>query len=198
MELFTQPRLPVTPSRQSSGALSSVDFVIKDGPLVAAVELVGTSQKARIADVTVSMAEVEDDVVLVGAMQFAVPSGETAVAALLRDLWKPLRSAMAMAPSGLSLKATDRGLGQDRLSRVAIAHLLYQNWDRTEDRGVLPKTARMWRFLSDLGSSRPAELIAVALSEKVPTIHARINLARTQGLIAPVERTAANRTRTSK
>lgn len=175
-----------------------MDFVIKDGPLVAAVELVGTSQKARIADVTVSMAEVEDDVVLVGAMQFAVPSGETAVAALLRDLWKPLRSAMAMAPSGLSLKATDRGLGQDRLSRVAIAHLLYQNWDRTEDRGVLPKTARMWRFLSDLGSSRPAELIAVALSEKVPTIHARINLARTQGLIAPVERTAANRTRTSK
>ena len=198
MELFTQPRLPLNSSRQPSGPPTSVDFVIRDGGLVAVVELVGASQQGRFADLTVSMSQPDEDVVLVGAMQFAVPSSEKAVATLLEDLWPPLRSAIALAPSELRLKAADRGLGQDRLSRVAAAHLNYQVWDRADDRGVLPKTARMWRFLSDLGSSRPAELIAGALEEKVPTIHARINLARAQGLIPPAERTQGSHRSSSK
>lgn len=198
MELFTQPRLSSTPARQPSGPPTSVDFVIKDGGLVAVVELVGTFQQARFADVTVSMSQPDGDVVLVGTMQFAVPTKETAIAALLRDLWLPLRSAMMLAPSELRLKAADRGLGQDRLSRVASAHLYFQHWDRDGDRGVLPKTARMWRFLTDLGSSRPAELIADALDEKVSTIHARINLSRDQGLIPPPERSRPTRNSSRK
>ena len=198
MELFTQPRLPSRSAPQTESGAAPVDFVISDAPLVAVVEVVGSSQQARFADVTVSMRQPDRDVVLVGSLQIAVPSDDKAVAGLLEDLWPALRSAMALAPSGLRLRASERGLGQERLSRVAAAHLQFQNWEYVDDKGVLPQTARMWRFLTNLGSSRPAELIAEALSEKVPTIHARINLARAQGLIPPTERSSRTSQATAK
>jgi hypothetical protein len=198
MELLIEPRLPVPTTRPSSAGTAPVDFVIREEALVAVVEVVGSSQQARFADVTVSMRQPDGDVVLVGSLQIAVPPDDKAVASLFEGLWPALRSAMALAPSGLRLRASDRGLGQERLSRVAAAHLQFQNWEYVDDKGVLPRTARMWRFLNNLGSSRPAELIAEALSEKVPTIHARINLARAQGLIPPTERSSRTSQATAK
>jgi len=57
--------------------------------MVAVVQVVGSSQQARFADVTVSMRQADGDVVLVGSLQIADPSNDKAVVRSLRPLGPP-------------------------------------------------------------------------------------------------------------
>jgi hypothetical protein len=163
------------------------DLVVRDGDLVGVVNFRQASD-GWVAEITITERRQDGAIDLVAYVAQAVPSGEPEAFAFVTQQWPHMRMALQGATHGLSLKDAARHLDQGQISSLAALHLFHHELDHSGDRGVLPKTARMWHLLQQFGSFRPAEVIADVLGEKVPTIHARINQSRAQGLIPPAER----------
>ncbi len=137
----------------------------------------------------------DGEIHLVAVLAQTVPAGEGPARNYLEAQWPELRTAFRNSGPGLDLREAMKPLNQKQVSLLAGMHLSQHQLDLAGDQGVLPKTARMWRLLQQFGSSRPAEVIAGLLGEKVATIHARLNMSRAQGLIPATERTTQSRGR---
>lgn len=163
------------------------DLLVRDGSMVAVVNLRRCGEE-WVAETSITVQREGGEIDLVGYVLQPVPEGDGEALAYFQDSWLSLRKVFENAPAGLSIKEVLRPLDQSEISALGTLHLAHHELDVPGDQGVLPKTARMWRLLQQFGSFRPAEVIANLLGEKVPTIHARINLSREQGLIPPAER----------
>jgi hypothetical protein len=141
-----------------------------------------------LATLTVTVQRQNGDIDLVAVIQQAAAPEDTDFIEHLRKQWPLLQDVFRHSTHALNLKTTLSPLPQQEISNLASDHLRQHQLDVPGDQGVLPKTVRMWRLLHQFGSFRPAEVIAVLLQEKVATIHARIRLAREQGLIPPTDR----------
>jgi hypothetical protein len=141
-----------------------------------------------LATLTVTVQRPNGDIDLVAVIQQAAAAEDTEFIEHLRKQWPLLQDVFRHSTHALNLKTTLSRLPQQEISDLASEHLRKHKLDVPGDQGVLPKTARMWRLLQQFGSHQPAAIIAALLQEKIPTIHARINLARAQGLIPPTNR----------
>lgn len=186
---FLLNRVPAVrpPNEDGSLRVFRADFVVRDDSLVAVTNL-RRGASGWFAETSVTMERENGEIDLVGYVIQAVPADEAEAVSYFERNWPHLRMVFKEAPLGLSLKEALRDLSQMEISSLAALHLDHHQLDQPTDHGVLPKTARMWHLLQQFGSFRPAEVIAFLLGEKVPTIHARINLSRVQGLIPPAER----------
>lgn len=172
--------------RGDPAARRRADLVIRDEHLVAVVEFKVAGQEV-VARTSITRQLASGDIDLVAVVLQPLSVDPSVALENMKRQWPFLRQAFQDSVGTLEIKTLLRSLSQNEITELASFHLTHHQLDCEGDRGVLPKTARMWRLLHQFGSIRPAPVIATLLDEKVATIHARINLSRAQELIPPVD-----------
>lgn len=135
---------------------------------------------------TVSRRESPTNLNLLAICEQAANLSEASAEELLLAQWPFLQRAFDLLEDGINMKSLSPQLSQNQILEHCAAHIVVSLQipdEASSSITVVQQTANLWHFVRQFGSSKPAEVLALALNAQPRTINARLTMARTKGLL---------------